>query len=160
MADLFQTQITPVCNPDPLELAWAAGFFDGEGNCRMRIDKKTDERRTRIYGTLVVQIGQTDREVLDRFLNAVGVGTVNGPYTKIHTKGRPPTTYYTFHTAGRKAVSAFNLMRPYLSRIKRNQGDAALAHYEEFLNRPRLGNGILRKKELAAMAGIEWRHRK
>ena len=154
MADSTQSQNVFACNPLATELAWAAGFFDGEGNCRLRVDKQRNERRSRIYGTLVVQIGQTDRDVLDRFHKAVGVGSVCGPYTKTHTKGRPPTIYFAFHTAGRKAVAAFGLIRPYLSRVKREQGDVAIAQYEEFLQRPRLGNGHLRKKELVELVKI------
>ena len=55
---------------DPFEIAWAAGFFDGEGTTSYSPATKA----TRI------QISQKDPELLHRFREAVGVGVVKGPY--------------------------------------------------------------------------------
>jgi hypothetical protein len=58
-----------------IELAWAAGFFDGEGNVRNRtaISKKLANGTTAIYtGLLHLQISQNEREPLERFQKAVG----------------------------------------------------------------------------------------
>jgi len=61
-------EITKKC-----ELAWAAGFFDGEGCTRVnRVTNKYDYK----YDILSIQITQKDREVLDRFQAAVGVGRI------------------------------------------------------------------------------------
>jgi hypothetical protein len=61
------------------ELAWAAGFFDGEGCfCYSEAGRY-----------ICISIAQTDREVLDRFRRAVGgLGNILGPY-----KNRGPGTY-------------------------------------------------------------------
>lgn len=57
------------------ELAWAAGFYDGEGSTCGGV------RPDRARGTrLMMSITQTDPRVLKRFKAAVGVGQVNGPY--------------------------------------------------------------------------------
>ena len=58
--------------PDREELAWAAGFFDGEG-CFSYTEKAR-------YG--VATITQADIRPLDRFKTAVRVGNVYGPYDK------------------------------------------------------------------------------
>src|SRR5947209_988189 len=99
MADSVQSQNLSACKllAAQIELVWAAGFFDGEGNCRFRLDKiETNRNKSRAYGAFVLQIGQTQREVLDRFHAAVGCGKVYGPYTK-QNGSKNPTTYYAFH---------------------------------------------------------------
>jgi hypothetical protein len=52
------------------ELSGAAGFFDGEGCFSYAVKGR--------YACVTIM--QVDRRVLDRFLNAVGVGKVFGPY--------------------------------------------------------------------------------
>lgn len=55
------------------ELAWAAGFFDGEGYTGFRTPGG------RSYRAIRMSIGQMHREPLDRFHRAVGVGFITGP---------------------------------------------------------------------------------
>ena len=55
---------------DREELAWAAGFFDGEGCFSFSV----------AGNYLCVSISQTEPEPLERFARAVGVGWVLGPY--------------------------------------------------------------------------------
>lgn len=54
------------------ELAWAAGFFDGEGyiGCIKNFSRESSYRALRITVT------QNKREPLDRFLSACGFGTI------------------------------------------------------------------------------------
>ena len=66
-------------NNKELELAWAAGFFDGEGcTCIWKGNTGFNNRRVQ------VQIHQSSAdgtpEVLKRFLEAVEVGKIYGPY--------------------------------------------------------------------------------
>jgi hypothetical protein len=51
-----------------LGIAWAAGFFEGEGSV------------TRHGTQFALQIKNTDLEPLERFRNAVEAGTIYGPY--------------------------------------------------------------------------------
>jgi hypothetical protein len=61
------------------EVAWAAGFFDGEGTTGTYRDGSTTTKRCRIQ----ISASQNDREVLDRFAMIVGVGKVGGPYDNV-----------------------------------------------------------------------------
>lgn len=51
-----------------IELAWAGGFFDGEGTFYRRTRRKGQEFN--------IEVSQTDRRPLDRFCAAVGHGKV------------------------------------------------------------------------------------
>jgi hypothetical protein len=65
------------------EIAWAAGYYEGEGSCHQRYGyfrTSKGELRRRRSPQYVLQIGSTDKEPLDRFRKAFGFGTVTGPY--------------------------------------------------------------------------------
>lgn len=107
----------PIIALDTHELAWAAGFFDGEGNVSLSHRKKT-------YPQIVFQIAQSDRRPLDRFAAAVGGGTVRGPYQHKNKAHRP---YFVFAFQGFERVSAgISLLWPWLSEPKREQAKRAL----------------------------------
>jgi len=60
------------------DIVWAAGLFEGEG-C---IHFKTDRPNQR-----VLSISMTDKDVMERFVDVVGYGNLNGPYmSKLSTK--------------------------------------------------------------------------
>lgn len=102
-----------------IELSWAAGFFDGEGNTRFAIRKS---RNNKPYAIFVVQISQTDPFALERFKLAVGAGHINGPYpgkTARHKR------VWRYETTGDKAIEVFELIRPYLCIQKIVQGEEA-----------------------------------
>ena len=60
------------------ELAWAAGFWDGEG-CTSFFMRRSGPKRRR-YRALLMQIYQSEQSTLERFRDAVGIGRFNGPY--------------------------------------------------------------------------------
>lgn len=96
-------------------LAWAAGFFDGEGHSR-------NGRR----GALAVTISQADSPVLlERFRSAVGVGTIRGPYThKARPKQRP---FYVYDALGfENTQHCLCVLWPWLGAVKREQARSAL----------------------------------
>lgn len=69
---------------ETIELAWAAGFFDGEGCITLS------------RGIPVVSIAQVERTPLERFMNAVELGRINGPYAGGYRSGyicRPQYKY-------------------------------------------------------------------
>lgn len=88
------------------ELAWAAGFYDGEGCTSLR--KYTN-------GTIVLEcsLGQKDRRPLERFVRAVGFGKVNGPYGVAQA--------YQIHYIYGQAYDLLDRLWPYLSEPKREQ---------------------------------------
>lgn len=91
------------------ELAWAAGFFDGEGS-------------TWCSKTLGLTVSQVERSPLERFLLAMeGRGKITGPY-----KNNPILRYAVY---GPNAQRCLMLLWPFLSEPKRRQGMTALVRY-------------------------------
>lgn len=108
----------PARRMEPDELAWAAGFFDGEGSTFARTDRARPGYRRLV--TSVPQAG-ADRppEVLVRFQRAVAVGTI-GP--------RDVDGVYCWRTSGSDAQATIALLWPYLGTVKRRQARSALRH--------------------------------
>lgn len=85
-----------------LELAWAAGLFEGEG---------TVTKNPRGYLRLAVSQngGAEARELLVRFAHAVGLGRVTGPYDYAgrYEGGLTKKPRYTWQVVGCPAHEAF-----------------------------------------------------
>lgn len=118
------------------EVAWAAGFFDGEGNTHF-------SGRNRF----VLSISQTAIEPLERFKNAFGeyVKKVNGPYTPKTARSK---SYWSISISGERARTVISTMRPYLCSIKLRQADEALKKFDQHLNRPRKNSKRLLPREI------------
>lgn len=99
------------------ELAWAAGFFDGEGCFSY----------TQAGGYACVTIAQTIREPLDRFQRAVDVGNVIGPYV-VRSPNRPSKRdQYVFRAYGTgKVLHVARLLWTHLGSLKQTQALATL----------------------------------
>lgn len=105
------------------ERAWAAGFFDGEGNTGVT---ETADKYIRMQ---VAQAGSNDSsqppEVLVRFGAAVSIGRLYGPY--VRREGWQAK--WTWNIAGyEQCVRALTQLWPYLSSIKKEQAQTALAN--------------------------------
>lgn len=96
------------------EIAWAAGFYDGEG-CATLYRKK---------GNAAVRliVVQRERELLERFQDAVG------GLGKFYYNARVRYPIWQWH-AGREpeAREVLRILWPYLGRIKREQAERALS---------------------------------
>lgn len=120
------------------ERAWAAGFFDGEG-CTSYVRTSRDER------VISMSIGQASGdeycpEVLCRFYEVVGYGTVNGPYIRENRKPK-----YVWTATGKEKVTAiYTTLEPYLSSVKKKQFQRAMRMFDEHVGR--LSDGMCRKK--------------
>ena len=106
------------------ELAWAAGFFDGEGSIcsTARKTKHGDSYH------MIVSISQTDPRPLERFRLAVGMGKVGGPYNTFNAYTKQvykPVYAFRLHTAGEVLTMVAKLW-PYLSEPKRDQMQASI----------------------------------
>ena len=103
----------------PSDLAWAAGFFDGEGSTYLNhIHRNSASRRPN--GNLRVKIGQSGedgRVVLERFRAAVGVGVIRGPYKLSGNR----QVVFAFDASGDDALRVLEQLDPYLSQPKRYQ---------------------------------------
>ena len=98
------------------ELAWAAGFFDGEGYAGVERQKGTKKHHDFRY--LVLVVSQVEREPLERFMTAVGVGHIYGPYARKKITHRPTSRWTARNFQARAAVK---LLWPYLSTPKKRQ---------------------------------------
>ena len=92
------------------DLAWAAGFFDGEGCIRSRIYKG---KRHATHCQFILTVSQAESELLYQFQAIFNKGVVNGPY-KNSGKG-----VYHYRVSGTSAVSIIKLMWPYLGQRKK-----------------------------------------
>jgi hypothetical protein len=110
--------------PRKLDIQWAAGFFEGEGNAR--IHKGYLPKYNRLY----LSIAQVKREPLDAFCEIVGAGTVLGPYGPYSTTRQ---AHYQYNVTGRPAIAVAERLIPYLLG-KREQVENALSLYREVLD--------------------------
>lgn len=97
-----------------VELAWAAGFFDGEGctTAHQGYGKQRLQPRMRVS-----QASTTGMPfVLKRFLKAVKIGKLYGPY-----KGTIKPQYTWAVTTPNDVKIAVKVLRPFLSPVKRRQ---------------------------------------
>jgi hypothetical protein len=108
------------------ERAWAAGFFDGEGNVGYR-EREQASGPTRVR---VAQIAQVDRRALDRFVEIVGIGRVRGPYERNTKNG---SSYFVWSSRDVEAV--YEALKPWLV-SKQDQFEEVIALWNAF--RPRL----------------------
>jgi hypothetical protein len=88
--------------------AWAAGFFDGEGHTGVKNK----------YQSPAISIAQTDPRVLEKFLEAVGVGAIYGPYFKNGLDRKP---VWQYHASGTHAMVAISRIWEWLEVVKREQ---------------------------------------
>ena len=107
------------------ELAWSAGFLDGEGNYAMHTARRAG--RADQY-TFKIQAAQVYREPLDRLQAALG-GHVTGPYGPYGANKQP---YYSWAITGyTEAKEALFRLLPFHSPIKADQGLNAWGRYLE-----------------------------
>lgn len=101
------------CSSDPTEIAWAAGFFDGEGS----IGAHYGRHKKYPYPTL--GIAQVDRRPLDRFAATVGIGNILGPYK--HKTKPHHSPFYEWHIEGKNVKAVLELLWPFISDPKKEK---------------------------------------
>jgi hypothetical protein len=112
--------------PKVTEIAWAAGFFDGEGCTYTNF-----VRNPRTFPNLGLRIkisqagGVHGKAVLERFRDAVGVGRVGGP--RRYSACNHRTDVYSYDIQGDGALEVLRMLEPYLSEPKRRQATEAIA---------------------------------
>jgi hypothetical protein len=117
---------------DTHELAWAAGFFDGEGSTSAPCGTRQSGRQAgQSYRQVKVQVSQNDTAVLERFRDAVGVGSIYGPYTQA-APTRKPVWHFSAQGVEDAQLIIWQLW-PWLGGIKRQQAEAAFEKYTRML---------------------------
>lgn len=113
---------------DTHEVAWAAGFFDGEGYMGLAHQHWRGKCRRQLHA----HVSQTDPRPLERFRDAVQLGRVSKRITQ-------PKSHPTWKPQRRWDVSSFEdvqaltgILWNYLSRPKRDQAKAALTAAREW----------------------------
>lgn len=113
------------------ELAWASGFFDGEGTATRRFHR---QREGLPYPVLMVSQSTTAVSdmsvplVLTRFKEAVGgLGHICGPYPPRTARCKPQAYWTASSFEHAQAVAAF--LWGYLSPIKRQQIKHVIREY-------------------------------
>jgi hypothetical protein len=102
---------------DTHELAWCAGFFDGEGS--------TCLQRKGGWRELWVQVPQSELSTLERFQRAVGGrGKIGGPWQPKYAGSKP--TYRLDFRGYREAQFVLALLWRFLSEPKRQQATVCL----------------------------------
>jgi len=91
-------------------IGWAAGLYEGEGTA------------TRCGGRLRLAVRMTNDEPVRRFAAAVGCGIVYGPYSN----GARRKRVWMWVAEGEDALVAADLLRPWLSRARREQLERVL----------------------------------
>lgn len=106
------------------ELAWAAGFFDGEGYAGTRWGRS----RVRRYPVPALTISQNETTTLERFRAAVGgLGRVS----RRSTNPRGGAEFAWATTNWREAQTVIALLWRYLSGPKRDQASPVLRRWKE-----------------------------
>jgi hypothetical protein len=108
------------------DLAWAAGFYEGEGTIALSGPHYwvKGEKRLRKTRRPQMRIGQVDREPLDRFVAATGIGYVHGPF---HHENKKWQSYYQLVVTGfEKSQALVALLWPWLSERRKQQAMAVL----------------------------------
>lgn len=112
--------------PNQVDMAWAAGFFDGEGCTTWLLGKS--------LMVAIEQNGTAEIEcpaVLSRFARAVEAGTIGGPYhdtrgASYSPRRRPAFKWYAY---GSTAVGVLEALLPFLSEPKRSTAVAAIHRF-------------------------------
>lgn len=106
------------------DLAWAAGFTDGEGCIHLARQRYKNSNRSDCY-RLNVHITQNDLGLLQHFRDVVGV---DGRIYPVKLAANHNKQCYTLNFVGNKAVALLQVLRPYLRR-KLAEANAALAYW-------------------------------
>lgn len=105
---------------DRTELAWAAGFWDGEGSAYLTgaLDRATRQPQARLNQSSMTGVP----EVLTRFCAAIGFGKIAGPVIE---EGREPL-YWWVVSSRREIEATYRALHPWLGVVKRRQFETLL----------------------------------
>ncbi len=105
--------------PSATQIAYAAGYFDGEGSVSIRVEQRKTGQRCH---TLMLTIGSTDCRPLNWIVETFG-GAMRGPLTVNRKPHHKPIYHWQMGAA--QAGWFLQLMRPFLI-TKKPQAEIAL----------------------------------
>lgn len=123
-----------------LELAWAAGFFDGEGH--VGIKRSHERRKCGIYMSLnlVVTVANTHAPTIAKFMQIVGVSGNTCVYPDRRPENKRNRILYTARFSANHAYIVLKLLLPYLV-TRKEQAEVGIAFRETFTTRKGRGKG-------------------
>ncbi|MGN6431825.1 MAG: hypothetical protein ACTHNB_14015 [Gaiellaceae bacterium] len=95
-------------------IEWAAGLYEGEGTV------------TRCKHRLRLAVSMTNEEAVRRFADAVGCGTVYGPYQYDQRDGSVRKPFWAWIAECEDALRVAELLTPWLSAERRRQLERVL----------------------------------
>ncbi|KKN48386.1 hypothetical protein LCGC14_0653330 [marine sediment metagenome] len=115
-----------IASPHQLEIAWAAGFYDGEGSVSCGSNNGNPQTRIQL-GIGQKNDGDKIAAVLERFKKAVGVGKI---YRKTR-KGKEINQHQYLISKEKDVHKVINKLWPFMSYKKRYQATTAMAKLSE-----------------------------
>lgn len=104
--------------PDSLD--WVAGVFEGEGTfCSVR-NLTNRFGKPGIVSRFTVAVTMTDRDIIERFNKAVGVGSVKGPY---QPNGNRKTVWRWSATNRKECLEVTLKLLPFLGERRTKDAD-------------------------------------
>ena len=105
-----------------LEIAWAAGLFEGEGSIVFDAKQKNP-----------LSLKMTDKDVMERFIDVVGYGNLTGPY--MYKKSSNKTPYWAWQVYKRTEIlRVLKIFLPYLGKRRSKRANDVINHLNEIIN--------------------------
>lgn len=123
LRDYIDMESYGVVPQESLEIAWAAGLFEGEGSIYPYRDSKSGTHYPRL------DLASTDEDVVRRFARIVDGGSVYGP---IQRPNRKP--FWRWQATGTRARLALDLFAPHLGERRSARRTEVLAQCESVNN--------------------------
>ena len=105
-----------------LEVAWAAGLFEGEGCITRNLSHGKSYRK--------LSMNMTDKDVMQKFVDIIGYGNLNGPYyysgDRAHCK---PRWQWEIGRKG-EVLRALKLLLPYFGERRAEKATEAINHLQ------------------------------
>lgn len=101
-----------------INIAWAAGIFEGEGSFYLRSRNDRNNKYAR------AQVQMTDLDIMKRFYEIVGIGNLSGELRKNNPNRKP---YWSWSVSGYDNVEQiYKLFKPYLGERRTNMAEYVL----------------------------------
>ena len=105
------------------DIVWAAGLFEGEGCIYIHPNK--------IYVQLIIHM--TDVDVMERYVDVVGYGKLNGPYKDSKNTRFKPWWQWNVYK-GSEVLRILKMFLPHLGKRRSEKAIEAINHLNEIIN--------------------------
>ena len=103
------------------DIAWAAGLFEGEGCIT------TDHRSKNCR---IIQMKMTDLDVMERYVDVVGYGNLNGPYKDSKNTQFKPWWQWNVYK-GSEVLRILKMFLPHFGKRRAEKAIEAINHLHE-----------------------------